>query len=376
MAFTQEQLDNANATLESVREQWMQFEGVTAVDLGFEWRNNQMTDNLAIRVHVQNKRPLAEVPEDQRFPPEVNGIKVDVIQATYGIQHVNLDRVQLEGAASNRGSRFDEIPAGVSIGSPHVSAGTLGAKVFDATTEEPLILSNWHILAGLPTAAAGLPIWQPGALDGGRNSNNTFALLERFNLGPHDAAVARLTGDRPVTTATYEGHAIEDATPPQLGMTVFKSGRTTGYTEGIIDGVKMSTTINYGAAGTRTLQMIFRVVPLPGSGNIEISMGGDSGSVWVEKASGKAVGLHFAGEIGMAPEHALANDITAVMQTLNIKFKAQLAPPPPPPTEEPPAPPPIITPTPPPTTPPPPAEPPRLSFWQRLLNFFRSLFGG
>lgn len=372
MSFSKEELEKANATLQSVKDEWMTYDGVTAVDLGFKWSHGHMTQKLAIRVHVAEKLPLEQVPEAQRFPRTINGIDVDVIEARYGIQHVNLDRVQLEGAAGNRGSRFDEIPAGVSIGSPHVTAGTLGAKVFDATTGEPLILSNWHILAALPTASAGLPIWQPGALDGGRNSGNTFALLERFNLGPLDAAVARLTGDRPVTVNTYEGIPIEDATTPQLGMTVFKSGRTTGYTEGIIDGIQMTTTINYGAAGTRTLQHIFRVVPLPGSAsNVEISMGGDSGAVWVDQESGKAVGLHFAGEIGMAPEHALANNITAVIQTLNIKFKAQLAPPPPPPDD------PEPTPEPPPVTPPPDeTPPPRRSFWQRLFDWIRTFFGG
>ena len=372
MAFTQEEMTKAYETLKTVRDDWLSYGGVTAVDLGFKWTDGEMTQQLALRVHVAKKRPLEEIPDNEMLPKEINGLSVDVIEAQYGIQHIEQpESFQLEAAAGNRGARFDEIPAGVSIGSPNVTAGTLGAKVFDADSEEPLILSNWHILAGLPTAAAGLPIWQPGALDGGRNSANTFALLERFNLGPNDAAVARLTGDRSVTTATFEGHLIEDATAPLLGMSVHKSGRTTGFTEGFIDGVQMTVSLNYGAAGTRTLQNVIHIVPLPGSGNIEISSGGDSGSVWVDKASGKAIGLHFAGEVGAAPEHALANDITAVMQTLNIKFKAQLTveEPPPPPPEDP-------TPPPPPDpVPEPPAEP-SLSFWQRLIKFILGLFGG
>ncbi|MEM7332608.1 MAG: hypothetical protein AAF490_10980 [Chloroflexota bacterium] len=374
MAFTPEELNNAYETLASVRDEWLSFSGVTAVDLGFKWTDGAMTQQLALRVHVAKKRPLEEIPENELLPKEINGIPVDVIEAEYGLQILDRpENIQLEAAAQNRSSRFDEIPAGVSIGSPHVSAGTLGAKVFDANSETPLILSNWHILAGVPTASAGLPIWQPGALDGGRNNANTFAVLERFNLGPLDAAVARITDQRPVTTATYEGHPIEDATAPMLGMTVHKSGRTTGFTEGFIDGVQMTVSLNYGTAGTRTIQNVIHIVPLPGSGNVEISSGGDSGSVWVDKASGKAVGLHFAGESSnTAPEHALANDITAVIQILQIKFKAQLAPPAPPEDPTPPTdpPPPLPEPTPP-SAPP----EPELSFWQRLIKLIRSLFG-
>lgn len=378
MAFSPEQMQQAYETLKKVRDEWMQFSGVTAVDLGFKWTGGVMTDELALRVHVNEKRPLSEIPENEIIPSEVDGIPVDVIEAQYGIQQFDQpESIQLESAAGNRGDRFEEIPPGVSIGSPNVTAGTLGAKVFDAITEQPLILSNWHILAALPTAGAGLPIWQPGALDGGRNSNNTFALLERFNLGPHDAAVARLTDERPVLTTTYDGFPIEDATQPMLGMRVCKSGRTTGFTEGIIDGVQMSVSLNYGAAGTRMLQQVIHIVPLPGSPPGEISSGGDSGSVWVDKATGKAVGLHFAGEVGLAPEHALANDITAVMQTLQIKFFAQLtpdAPPPPPPPSETPSPP-SPTPSPSPTPPPPPSNP-APSFWQRIWQFILRLFGG
>lgn len=378
MSFSQEKLEKANAALNRVREKWLSFSGVTAVDLGFKWTAGQMTQELAIRVHVNEKRPLSEIPENELIPKEIDGIPVDVIEATYGIQNEQPETVQLEAAAGDRGSRFEEIPAGVSIGSPNVTAGTLGAKVYDAVSEEPLILSNWHILAGLPTAAAGLPIWQPGALDGGRNSSNTFAVLDRFILGPHDAAVARLSGDREVLQETYEGLTIEAGAAPQLGMTVHKSGRTTGYTEGFIDGIQMTISLNYGSAGTRLLQNVFRIIPLAGQEHVEISAGGDSGSVWIEKSSSEAVGLHFAGEIGAAPEHALAHDMTAVMQSLNIKFLSQLTPDDPPaptpPSPDPTPLPPPPTPTPDPTPSDPPDEP-QLSFWQRILQFFARLFG-
>lgn len=397
--FSQDELTHAEAVLAQVQDDWLKREGVTAVDLGYKWSAGEMTGKLAIRVHVAHKKPLDKLTEAELFPKEIDGIPVDVIEATYGLQIANetdWGDVQLEAAVDGRNRRFDPIPLGVSIGSPRVTAGTLGAKVFDAETQEEMILSNWHVMVGSLQAQPGDPVWQPGRLDGGQ-IDDIIATISRFVLGPFDAAVSHLTGDRTVQEETVEGRRITGTTKPQLGMRVWKSGRTTGLTEGFIDGIMMTIPLNYNAAGVRQLQKVMRIVPRPGAGPVEVSLGGDSGSIWVDEASGLAVGLHFAGETGNAPEHALANDIVAVAEHLNVVFPAQVVPPEPPPEEpappeepQPPAPPlepeppaPPIEPPPPAPKPPepppaPPTEPPRQqpkSFWQRLLDFLRSLFG-
>ena len=364
--FSPEQMAHATAVLNSVRTEWLAREGVTAVDLGFKWSQGLMTGQLSIRVHVAQKLPEAQLTDAEMFPEEVDGIPVDVIEAEYGLQQLT-GGAQLEAAPEARKARYDPIPLGVSAGNPRITAGTLGAKVYDVATEQPMALSNWHVFAGSPSAAAGEPIWQPGALDGG-NSGDIFAVLSRFVLGPYDAAVAQLTGARDVLAETVDADVIEDVTQPQLGMFVWKSGRTTERTEGFIDGIKMTTSINYGAAGVRAIQDVVRIVPRPGVGNVEISMGGDSGSIWVDEASGKAVGLHFAGEVGNAPEHGLATELQPVLNWLNVLMPAQL------PEQEP-------DPTP---APPPPDDtafppPPQPNFFQRLWHsirsFWQNLFG-
>ena len=128
------------------------------------------------------------------------------------------------------------------------------------------------------------------------------------------------------------------------------------------------------------MQEVFRIVPRPGAGDVEISMGGDSGSLWVDEASGKGVGLHFAGEVGDAPEHGLANELQPVLTRLNVLMPAQrpFTPAPDPDPEPDPILPPPPTPTPPPTDdlfPPPPTP----SFWQRLWRqvqtAWQKLFG-
>ncbi|MCI0575456.1 MAG: S1 family peptidase [Chloroflexi bacterium] len=357
-AFMPEAMVQAEQALESIREAWLQRPGVTAVDLGFKWTDGQMTNQLSIRVHVAQKKPLAELSPEERFPEAVNGIPVDVIEATY-VPQLGLE-TQLEAAFEGRGVRFDDIPLGVSVGCSFTTAGTLGAKVFDLESGSEMILSNWHVLAGSPEAQISLASWQPGSIDGGAGEDNVIAELSRWVLGPYDAAVARLTGVRPVRSTTVEGRPIEDITSPRLGMMVWKSGRSTGYTEGFIDGVKMTTQLSYGAAGTRQLQDVFRMVPRPGAPPGEISIGGDSGSIWVDEASGKAVGLHFAGETGPSPEFALAHDITAVVSHLKIRFPGQLLPELPPPAGAPPRRWPLLE---------------RLyPYWKFILTFFQGLF--
>ncbi|MDX1614889.1 MAG: hypothetical protein R3300_11310, partial [Candidatus Promineifilaceae bacterium] len=262
-----------------------------------------------------------DLAEEQRLPEQVDGFPVDVIEAKY-VPQTALN-ARLEMATEQRNRRFDKVPLGVSVGSRYTTAGTLGALVLDEQTGEQMILSNWHVLAGRDDVQAGLPIWQPGWIDGGTRDENTIAELSRWMLGPFDAAVARVTGARPVEARTVEGRSVEDIGPPQLGMQVWKSGRSTGLTRGFIDGIKMTVNLSYRNVGTRSLEQVFRVVPRPGEGNLELSIGGDSGAVWVEEGSNKVVGLHFAGEVGNFPEHALAHDITAVIQALDVRFPAQ-----------------------------------------------------
>ena len=112
-------------------------------------------------------------------------------------------------------------------------------------------------------------------------------------------------------------------------MRVSKSGRTTGVTEGLIDGVSLTTTLRYRSGPVQTFNDQIHIVPRPGAPpDDEISLGGDSGSVWIDDANNRAVGLHFAGEVGAAPEHAVANRMEVVAEKLNFSFTPVFSPPP------------------------------------------------
>ena len=361
-----EEMAKAEAALESVREEWLGREGVTAIDLGFKWRQGQMTDELAVRVHVVKKKTEIELSAGELFPKAIQGIPVDVIEASYAPQ--TLANSRPEAAIEGRGRRFDVAPLGVSIGCRYSTAGTLGAKVIDRKSGREMILSNWHVLASRRNVEPDLPAWQPGWIDGGTHEANTIATLSRSILGPYDAAVATLTGQRQVTSRTLEGRPIEDVAEPRLGMQLWKSGRSTGYTEGFVDGVKLTVPLSYNAAGVHLLHKVFRIVPVPGGRDQEISIAGDSGSVWVDTLSGKAVGLHFAGEVGDTPEHALAHDLRPVLDELGVRLPAQDVP-----SERPPAPSPRPAPLEPPEPGAPAYYPPRDTYYGDLRTRFQYL---
>ena len=89
---------------------------------------------------------------------------------------------RLEAQLNPRERFRPNIPAGVSIGHYAVTAGTLGAVVFDNNTGEPLILSNNHVLANSNQGAIGDAILQPGTTDHGLRPDDVVAKLHRFEM--------------------------------------------------------------------------------------------------------------------------------------------------------------------------------------------------
>ena len=59
----------------------MAIPGVVSVGVGLSQRSGRFTDDIAIVVMVQRKRPLADLPPAERLPVELEGIPVDVQEA-------------------------------------------------------------------------------------------------------------------------------------------------------------------------------------------------------------------------------------------------------------------------------------------------------
>ena len=323
------QVEAAIAEMSKVRKRWLRRPGVTAVDVGYKIKGDKLTDQLAVRVHVARKREDAVVEREReafsttKQPGKCGAFPVDVIEAEYGPHQLAAIAAE-ELEAVNRKARTDPLVAGISVGNPRVTAGTIGAIVWDRTDCKVSILSNWHILCGSSSCAAGEGIYQPGVFDGG-TAADTVATLKRFLLDNHnDSALAELNGSRGYSRDVVGLNPIPGVVAPALGMNISKSGRTTAVTEGVIDGVSLSTSLNYGGGVVNTFQDQIHIVPRPPwpAVDYEVSKGGDSGSVWIDDASGNAVGLHFAGEISSAPsaEFAVANQMVHVAADLNFSF--------------------------------------------------------
>jgi hypothetical protein len=159
---------------------------VVGVGIGYKTDRGVQTDQLAIVALVDQKKPESALRESDRIPPELQGVKTDVVE-------VGTVRAQNLGP---RDRWRPVIPPGVSVGHFRVSAGTLGAVVRDRLTGEYLLLSNNHVFANSNDAQIGDAILQPGATDHGVNPSDVVARLERF------------------TPLRYVGDPIVEPTPP------------------------------------------------------------------------------------------------------------------------------------------------------------------
>ncbi len=338
---SKKQVTEAIEALDTVRRSWLRRPGVTAVDVGFKISGSKMTDDLAVRVHVARKLPSSELSKSEVFnetgqkDSKVGGFPVDVIEAQYGpsdsaVQEPQaLDDMDEEAiAALERTSTYDPLIGGISCGNPRVTAGTLGVIVYDRVRCKPMILSNWHVLAGASAAAVGEDIIQPGRVDGG---TEVVASLTRMKLDSRmDAAVATLNNARSSSRDILGLGTISGIDTPALGMNVVKSGRTTGITRGVIDGISLSVSINYGDPGVVAFSNQIRIVPRPPwpAVDYEVSMGGDSGSVWLRESNNRAIGLHFAGETDPLPasENAICSPMGPIASELKFSFTPVLCP--------------------------------------------------
>lgn len=318
----------ALAELKRVRRSWLGRPGVTGVDVGFKMKGRQMTDELALRVHVARKIPIDSMPDkneafgDGGETTRRGDFEVDVIEAQYGLSDGGGSALAPEEVG--RIERVDPLVGGVSVGNALAGGGTLGAIVWDKTDGEACILSNWHVLCRRKNWRVGEAIYQPSPADGGRR-RDTVAELKRGRLNRKaDAALARLTGARPYTRDIFGLNPVVGMEKPALGMEVVKSGRTTQVTKGRIDGVGFSFALDYTDGSRQAFDDQIHIVPRPPwpDEDYEVSQSGDSGSLWINEATGMAVGLHFAGETdsSIKAEYAIANRIEEVAKELEFSF--------------------------------------------------------
>lgn len=252
-------------------------------------------------------------------------------------------------ALSNPTTRQRPAPMGFSVGHPAITAGTIGARVVDASGNV-YVLSNNHVLANINGASIGDPMLQPGTYDGGTAADQIGTLSAfrpiDFATGASntmDAAIAQTSPDN-VGNATPSddgygapaakifGDANDDGVFDDknalLGLPVQKYGRTTKLTKGTITGINATLNVCYeaylGIFCIRQARFVDQIIIEPGA----FSGGGDSGSLIVtDDANRSPVALLFAG----SSTQTIANRIDLVLANFGVAIDAGTSEPPPPP---------------------------------------------
>lgn len=298
---------------------WIYDRNVMFIDYG--WREKEGTfkedEEPRIRIHVIKKYPKNELQTaiqqgrtHRETPPEIGGIRVDTPQGLY-----NLNRGWGSPFDVSRRGRVSPMQGGISISDAYrYIAGTLGGLVTDRDTGDPMILSNWHVLAGRWYAQPGWPICQPGLLDGGQYIDLVARLSRHAMDANFDAAVAKLTGSRRLDNRQFNAGVVQGSGWAYVGMNVYKSGRTTNLTYGRVTGVEGVAKLPYNGV-YRLIRNVMTIMPRT-EDSPNISDGGDSGSFWIDGETANAVGLHFAGSNN--PDRALAMDMPLVLDALNV----------------------------------------------------------
>jgi endonuclease G, mitochondrial len=310
--------------------EYLKVPNISSVGVGYKVKDGKRTDQLAIQFTVKEKasRPELEslgtiaIPESFKIGSVT--IPTDIIQREFKPEY----RVVAEGTGSARKKRLDPIQPGASVANSKETAGTIGCLVFDQADGTPYILSNWHVLQG-PNGAIGDEIVQPGPFDDNRTHLNRLGVLVRSHLGhAGDCAVATIEGRGAIPEIIDLAVSAEKLGEPDLGDLVIKSGRTTDVTRGVVTRVHTISRIDYGGMTGEQEVGGFEIGLDPDHqpANGEVSMGGDSGAVWLfvskaGKPSTVMAGLHFAGEGSTDPnEHAVACYATSVFEKLAISL--------------------------------------------------------
>jgi len=314
---------------------------VVGVGIGYKETETELTDELSLKVLVQEKLKPEALSSKDLVPKEFDGIKTDVI---------NVGKVV---AYQSPRDKWRPAPAGVSIGHYAITSGTLGMIVRDLRTDEKLILSNNHVLANCNDARVGDDILQPAPADGGKKNQDKIADLLRFqalqykggNNDPGtpsncpvaqfftsimnafatatgsstrvqavahnsenliDAAVARPINDSVISTEVNGIGQITGTASATPGMQVKKSGRTTGVTSNQVVVIDTSIEVGYGSRVARFEHQIM---------TNDMSNPGDSGSALLDEQN-RVVGLLFSG----SDVATFFNPIDTVFSILQVKL--------------------------------------------------------
>jgi hypothetical protein len=285
--------DKLLATKANFHEQAMAIPGVHATSLGFKRVAGEQTKQVAICVHVVQKRALNELPAEERIPAQIDGFATDVVET---------------GAPMESGAKYRPLVGGSELGvrCNGFYFGTLGCVVVDPTTKTLYALSCAHVLKDLDSAT-----FQPASYT---VTDEIGATKTTANDSLVDCGISTVSyysdGGKPEILGIGKVRGSRRVTIDDVGKRMMKYGNTTHLTIGVLEHVNLSGTK---PDGTK-YQDQFTVA---GPGNFADI--GDSGSVIVDE-NFMVVGLLWAVYTYQQDRlGAMANQIDNVLAKLGVQ---------------------------------------------------------
>lgn len=297
--------------------------GIVCMGFGIKTTRNCYTGTPSIVIGVKRKIPPHALPPDRLIPRHIDYLPTDVIEVGsikflgYALPEPGYPPAD---QADFRKKRVRPAQPGVSIGHFRTTAGTFGAVVKGNIGNGIAILSNNHILANGTDGYDGLsrpgdPVLQPGPSDRG-GPKDIIARLHSFTplipenngkgINTIDAAIAVPYRPDLVKSSILGLGGVSKTSPASPGMPVFKSGRSSAVTRGLIQ--TTGTTIR--VENEDKLYVFEDQI-----GTTAKSDPGDSGSLMVNQF-GRAVGLLFAG----SEKYSFANPIDKVLNHFRVSL--------------------------------------------------------
>lgn len=339
---------------------------VHTVGYGYKTVNGVRTNNKSIIFSLIEKKPIEQIPENERIPKVVNingeEVLTDVIQTepAYALASFRSNCYSAKDSSSNtHRSKHRPLLGGISLARVGLTAGTLGLIVKDKDDGTIVGLTNNHVIVGYPFYTsdwvvsrpfvnnAGIIVLQPGPFDGGTDPSDRVGFTKRYDpiweyktpSTPKNHTDSALCSLNNLDLASIKQIGLDNASFLPFATTaeidnllenandLFHSGRSTGSVgfptcpqvvtqENVVAQVSGYNKQGVSAVAYFDDTLIFAYKT---PGQVNALVGGDSGSVTIAKIGGvdKVVGLNFAGPASTA--YGIMCRIDRVAAALNIE---------------------------------------------------------
>ena len=345
--------DTLVANLDEAKRELLQKPNTLAVGIGIKEKDGQFTGEIAYRVFVTEKKDPGELAAADMIPPEINGIKTDVLRP-YRVKN----RPDVCGTERRTLTKHRPLRAGIAISTDATTYGTLGWFGRLDSDDSRILLTNKHVLYDTTnvTVTTSKPTAQPQLGSPSKccccecGSDNVIgdSLIGIRNVVPAtatsvDCAIARIKTEHAEVTlsiandATSQVLSVSGTGTATVGQIVRKIGARSGFTTGTVVHVGDAAAAGMDPAGGTITVLAGQVLVIPvaaetyqvndrGTCKFAFSNNGDSGSV-ILNAADEIVALLWGGdETTNSVDITFANNINNVLTALsNNGFQLNLS---------------------------------------------------